>query len=95
MGGSGGDWRVGDVVDGRYEVLRSHEHGGMGLAHQVRHLASGTDLAVKSPGPKAGRAGRRVPLANARTDRSLPSIAPAPVNSEAGVPHASVVPHRP
>ncbi|MDT9687357.1 protein kinase [Streptomyces sp. P9(2023)] len=47
-----GLWRVGDVVDGRYEVLRVHEQGGMGLVHRVRHLEWGTDLAVKSPRPE-------------------------------------------
>ncbi|MFI6638736.1 hypothetical protein [Streptomyces sp. NPDC050504] len=45
-------WRIGEVVDGRYEVLRIHEHGGMGLVYRVRHLQWGTDLAVKSPRPE-------------------------------------------
>ncbi|WP_419992730.1 protein kinase domain-containing protein [Streptomyces boninensis] len=53
VGGTAGDavagWRVGDVVDGRYEVLRVHGDGGMGLVHRVRHLGWGSDLAVKSP----------------------------------------------
>ena len=44
-------WRVGEVVDGRYEVTGVHEHGGMGVVHRVRHLAWGIDLAVKSPRP--------------------------------------------
>ncbi|MFI8951384.1 WD40 repeat domain-containing serine/threonine protein kinase [Streptomyces sp. NPDC053750] len=48
-GDAAGGWRVGDVVDGRYEVLRVHGDGGMGLVHRVRHLGWGTDLAVKSP----------------------------------------------
>ncbi|MFD7325257.1 protein kinase [Streptomyces sp. NPDC059875] len=57
-GGAGGTaraselWRVGEVVDGRYEVLRVHEQGGMGLVYRVRHLEWGTDLAVKSPRPE-------------------------------------------
>ncbi|MET9342151.1 protein kinase [Nonomuraea sp. NPDC003804] len=42
-------WRVGDVIDGRYEVTRVHEHGGMGLVYRVRHLLWGADLAVKCP----------------------------------------------
>ncbi|MER5421145.1 protein kinase domain-containing protein [Streptosporangium roseum] len=45
-------WRVGDVIDGRYEVARVHEHGGMGLVYRVRHLLWGTDLAVKCPRPE-------------------------------------------
>lgn len=48
-----GTWRVGEVVDRRYEVLRVHEHGGMGLVYRVRHLEWGTDLAVKCPRPEA------------------------------------------
>ncbi|WP_436497003.1 WD40 repeat domain-containing serine/threonine protein kinase [Actinokineospora sp. HUAS TT18] len=48
-------WRVGDVVDGRYEVTRVHEHGGMGLVYRVRHLEWGTDLAVKCPRPELFR----------------------------------------
>ncbi|AWZ06095.1 MULTISPECIES: hypothetical protein [unclassified Streptomyces] len=47
--GSGRRRLVGEVVDGRYEVLRTCEHGGMGLVHRMRHLRWGTDLAVKSP----------------------------------------------
>ncbi|MEU6760103.1 hypothetical protein [Streptomyces sp. NPDC046685] len=45
-------WRVGDVVDGRYEVLRRHTNGGMGLVYQVRHLVWDVDLAVKCPRPE-------------------------------------------
>ncbi|MEU4767614.1 serine/threonine-protein kinase [Actinosynnema sp. NPDC023794] len=45
-------WRVGEVVDGRYEVLRVHASGGMGLVYRVRHLEWGTDLAVKCPRPE-------------------------------------------
>lgn len=49
--GSGGTsaWRVGDVVDGRYEVLEELGRGGMGVVHRVRHREWGMDLAVKSP----------------------------------------------
>ncbi|MDT9687358.1 protein kinase [Streptomyces sp. P9(2023)] len=44
-------WRVGDVIEGRYEVLHVHEQGGMGLVYRVRHLTWGTDLALKRPRP--------------------------------------------
>jgi WD40 repeat protein len=44
-------WRLGDVIDGRYEVSRVHEQGGMGVVYRVRHLAWDIDLAVKSPRP--------------------------------------------
>ncbi|MCP2339921.1 protein kinase domain-containing protein [Actinomadura rupiterrae] len=43
------EWRIGDVVDGRYRVTRIHGQGGMGLVYRVRHLEWGVDLAVKSP----------------------------------------------
>ncbi|MGW1295414.1 protein kinase domain-containing protein [Streptomyces sp. NPDC002533] len=49
------EWRVGDVVDGRYQVSRVHGRGGMGLVHRVRHLAWGIDLAVKCPRPELFR----------------------------------------
>ncbi|MGW3951827.1 WD40 repeat domain-containing serine/threonine protein kinase [Streptomyces sp. NPDC004752] len=49
--GGSGSWRVGDVVDGRYEVLRVHDQGAMGLVYRVRHLRWGTDLAMKCPRP--------------------------------------------
>lgn len=35
---AGGVWRVGQVVDGRYEVLQVHGAGGMGVVYRVRHL---------------------------------------------------------
>ncbi|MFI2505786.1 protein kinase [Streptomyces sp. NPDC018972] len=50
-----GEWRVGDVVDGRYEVTRVHGQGAMGLVHRVRHLGWDIDLAVKSPRPDVYR----------------------------------------
>ena len=43
----GGEWRVGQVVDRRYEVVQAHEDGGMGVVYRVRHLEWDTDLAVK------------------------------------------------
>src|SRR2546423_13290196 len=48
-GGTPVGWRVGDVVDGRYEVVGVHEHGGMGLVYRVHHRGWNTDLAVKCP----------------------------------------------
>src|SRR5436305_1936342 len=45
-------WRIGEVIDGRYEVTAVHEQGGMGLVYRVRHLAWDIDLAVKSPRPE-------------------------------------------
>ncbi|MGW3953140.1 hypothetical protein ACWEKM_19990 [Streptomyces sp. NPDC004752] len=48
-GGTVTQWRIGEVIDGRYEVTRVHEQGAMGLVHRVRHLRWDTDLAVKSP----------------------------------------------
>jgi WD40 repeat protein len=42
-------WRIGQVVDGRYEVVQVHQSGGMGLVYRVRHLEWDTDLAVKCP----------------------------------------------
>ncbi|MGI5336586.1 protein kinase domain-containing protein [Streptomyces sp. CA-181903] len=74
-GASGGSvrWRVGDVVDGRYEVLRVHEQGAMGLVYRVRHLRWGTDLAMKCPRPEAtaAAADRERFLAEAETWASL------------------------
>lgn len=49
------EWRIGEVIDGRYEVTRVHEHGAMGVVHRVRHLVWDTDLAVKSPRPEVFR----------------------------------------
>lgn len=46
-------WRAGDVVDGRYEVIKLAGQGGMGRVYQVRHLQWGIDLAVKQPHPDA------------------------------------------
>ncbi|MFE2548128.1 tetratricopeptide repeat protein [Streptomyces sp. NPDC059355] len=55
-------WRVGDVIEGRYEVLPADGHGdrdgeadgdGDGvLLYRVRHLDWGIDLAVRSPRPR-------------------------------------------
>ncbi|MFD8607071.1 protein kinase [Streptomyces globisporus] len=42
-------WRKGAVIDDRYKVTGLLGQGGMGVVHQIRHLAWGVDLAVKSP----------------------------------------------
>jgi WD40 repeat protein len=47
------EWRAGEVIDGRYEVIRLAGKGGMGRVYQVRHLQWGIDLAVKQPHPDA------------------------------------------
>lgn len=67
------DWRVGEVIDGRYEVSRVHEQGGMGVVYRVRHLVWGIDLAVKSPRPDLFRGpdDRRRFVAEAETWVSL------------------------
>lgn len=52
-------WRVGDVVDGRYRVTGVHGQGAMGLVHRVRHLGWNIDLAVKSPRAHAYQDARR------------------------------------
>jgi WD40 repeat protein len=41
-------WRVGEIIDGRYQVKQIHE-GGMGWVYRVRHLGWKTDLALKVP----------------------------------------------
>ncbi|MGW5782165.1 protein kinase domain-containing protein [Streptomyces sp. NPDC003863] len=52
-------WREGDLIDDRYRVTRILGQGGMGVVHQVRHLAWGADLAVKSPKGQRWNATRR------------------------------------
>ncbi len=47
--GGSDPWAVGDVVDGRYQVLQVAGVGGMGQVLRVRHLQWGVDLAVKRP----------------------------------------------
>jgi WD40 repeat protein/serine/threonine protein kinase len=45
-----GTWRLGHIVDGRYEV-RDIVRGGMGLVYRVRHREWEVDLALKVPRP--------------------------------------------
>ncbi|MEV0403076.1 serine/threonine-protein kinase [Actinoallomurus sp. NPDC050550] len=55
---TGAEWRVGAVVEGRYELMEELGRGGMGVVHRVRHLDWRTDLAVKSPLPALFQAER-------------------------------------
>lgn len=54
------EWKVGDVILGRYAVLGKIGEGGMGHVYRVRHLGWHMDLAVKSPKPKILRRKRGV-----------------------------------
>jgi len=54
------EWKVGDVILGRYAVLGKVGEGGMGHVYRVRHLGWHMDLAVKSPKPKILRRKRGV-----------------------------------
>ncbi|MFD0035585.1 protein kinase [Streptomyces sp. NPDC127172] len=65
-------WREGDLIDDHYEVTRLLGQGGMGLVYQVRHLAWGADLAVKSPKTERWNdAGRKQFVTEAETWVSL------------------------
>ena len=45
-------WRVGEVIDGLYEVRQVITSGGMGVVHRVHHRGWNMDLAVKTPRPE-------------------------------------------
>jgi len=64
-------WRVGDVIDDRYEVTDVHEDGGMGVVYRVRHRSWATELAVKSPRPEVYAADRDSFVAEAEAWVSL------------------------
>ncbi len=51
LGASDGVWRVGEVVDGLYEILGKTQ-GGMGAVYRVRHLGWNVELAVKTQLPE-------------------------------------------
>lgn len=55
---AGAGWRVGAVLEGRYELIAELGRGGMGVVHRIRHLDWHTDLAVKSPLPALFQAER-------------------------------------
>jgi WD40 repeat protein/serine/threonine protein kinase len=54
------EWKIGDVILGRYAVLGQVGEGGMGHVYRVRHLGWHMDLAVKSPKSKILRRKRGV-----------------------------------
>jgi serine/threonine protein kinase len=54
------EWKVGDIILGRYAVLGQVGEGGMGYVYHVRHLGWNMELAVKSPKPKILRRRRGV-----------------------------------
>lgn len=43
------NWEVGDVVDGRFEVIEIIGQGGMGIVYRVNHREWKLDMAVKMP----------------------------------------------
>jgi WD40 repeat protein/serine/threonine protein kinase len=47
-----GQWRVGEVVEGLYEVREEITAGAMGLVYRVHHQSWNIDLAVKTPRPE-------------------------------------------
>ena len=44
-------WNVGDVIDGKYEVLDIAGQGGMGVVYRIRHREWNLEMAVKTPLP--------------------------------------------
>jgi len=44
-------WKIGDIIDGRYEVKGMIGQGGMGTVYRVRHREWNIEMAVKMPLP--------------------------------------------
>ena len=53
-------WRLGDLVDERYEVRQVFESGGMGIVYRVYHRHWDVDLALKQPRVELSPDGNRV-----------------------------------
>ncbi len=45
------EWKVGDLIDSRYEVLGEAGRGGMGVVYRIRHREWNVEMAVKTPLP--------------------------------------------
>jgi serine/threonine protein kinase len=43
------EWKIGSIIDGKYEVLDMLGRGAMGIVYKVRHREWDLDLAVKMP----------------------------------------------
>ena len=45
-------WRVGELLEDRYQVSRVFTGGGMGIVYLAHHLAWDIDVAIKQPRPE-------------------------------------------
>jgi WD40 repeat protein/serine/threonine protein kinase len=53
-------WRIGETIDGIYQVRQVIESGGLGLVHRVHHRGWNIDLAVKTPRPELVSSPQRI-----------------------------------